>query len=127
MNAEFRPHLVDRAARRVDWAAVERAKQAEAARRRVERIAELRHIVFYNASRGNRDVDTLTDEPAAARLLISARNSADGRLVLAILQVAIDHRWGDVVKAAARYFGEHPVAGRIDELWQLTTTDRAAV
>lgn len=129
INAEYpelRTHIVDRAAKRVDWAEVERQRQDEAVRARVKRIAELRHIVFRNANRGHRGIEALTSEPEAARLLISAGNSADGRMVLAIVQVALDNRWSDVVKAGARYFGEHPVAARIHELWNLTA-DRAAV
>lgn len=123
INAErplFRTHLVDRVTKNIDWETVERAKQAEAARRTVERIAELRHIVFRNATRSHRGIEALTNEPAAARLLISASRSADSRLVLGILQVAMDNRWGDVVKAGTRYFREHPVAARIRELWDLT-------
>jgi hypothetical protein len=128
MTRTRRLTLPERAARNVDWATVEAARRNQAERRTVERIAELRHIVFRNATRGNGDVAALTNEPAAARLLTSAGNSADGFQVLAIVQVAIDNRWGDVVKAGARYFGEHPVAARIQELWNLTqATGRTAV
>jgi hypothetical protein len=110
----------------VDHAAVEAMRRNEAARAVAERIEVLRHIVFHNAARGNREIEDLTQEPEAARLLIRASASADGRMVLGILRVAIDNRWGDVVKAGARHFGEHPVAERIHELWTLTK-DRAAV
>ena len=122
----FRSHIVDRVAKRVDWADIERRRRDEAARATADRIAELRHIVFRNAARGNREIEDLTNEPDAARLLIRASGSADGFAVLAILRVAIDNRWGDVVKAGIRHFGEHPVAGRTQELWNLTT-GRAAV
>ncbi|MGV0603934.1 hypothetical protein [Mycolicibacterium sp. XJ1904] len=117
---------MDRATKRVDWAEVEQQRRDEAARARTERIAQLRHIVFRNAARGHCDIEDLTNEPDAGRLLISAGNSADGFQVLAIVQVAIGKRWGDVVKAGARHFGEHPVAARIRELWNLTT-DRTTV
>jgi hypothetical protein len=110
---------VEWTARNVDRAGVERAERKRAARANEERIATLRHIVFRNA-KPNRDVAALTNEPAAARLLISAGNSADGFQVLAIVRVAIDNRWHSVVQAGVRYFGEHPVADRIQELWQLT-------
>lgn len=122
----FRTTIVDRAAKRVDWADVERRRRDEAARATADRIAELRHIVFSNAARGNRQIEALTTEADAARLLIAAGNSFDGFLVLAIVRVAIDNRWSDVVKAGVRYFGEHPVAARIHELWNLTA-DRSAV
>lgn len=124
-HSHFRTHIVDRAAKRVDWADVERRRRDEAARARTERIAQLRHIMFRNAVRGGH-VEDLRTEADAARLLTSAGNCADGFTVLAIVQVAIDNRWSDVVKAGARYFGEHPVAARIHELWNLTT-DRATV
>lgn len=122
----FQTHIVDRAAKHVDWAEDERRRRDEAARARTERIAQLRHIVFRNAARGNRDIEALTTEADAARLLISAGTNADGFQILAIVQVAIDSRWGEVVKAGVRYFDEHPVATRIQELWHLTT-DRSAV
>jgi hypothetical protein len=128
IDARDRLTIFDRAAMNVDREAVEAMRLEEAARRTAERIAELRHIVFRNAARGHRDVAALTNEPAAARLLISAGNSADAFLVLAIVQVAIDRRWSQVVKAGARYFGEHPVAQRIQELWDLTrASGRTAV
>jgi hypothetical protein len=117
---------MERAARNVDHAAVKAMRRNEAARTTTERIEALRHIVFHNATRGNRHIEALTNEPAAARLLILASESADGPMVLGILRVAIDNRWGDVVKAGARHFGEHPVAERIHELWSLTT-GRSAV
>lgn len=122
----FRTHLVDRATKRVDWAAVERQRRVDAARVKTERIAELRHIVFHNAARGVRDIESLASESDAAHMLISASNQALGFYVLAIVRVAVDNRWHQVVRAGIRYFGEHPVAARIQELWNLTT-DRAAV
>ena len=118
--------IVERAVRNVDWADVERRHRDEAARATTQRIAQLRHIVFRNAARGRRDIEDIANEPAAARYLICASQSADGFAVLAILQVAIDHRWGDVVQAGIRYFGEHPVAARIQELWNLTAGRTAA-
>jgi hypothetical protein len=118
--------IVDRAAMNVDRAAVKRHEREQAARATAERIKVLRHIVFRNAARGNREIEDLTNEPDAARLLIRASVSADGFAVLGILRVAIDNRWGDVVNAGIRYFGEHPVAERIQELWNLTT-GRSAV
>lgn len=81
--------------------------------------------MFRNAARGRGDID-IADESAAARYLICASQSADGFAVLAILQIAIDHRWSDVVQAGIRHFGEHPVAARIQELWNLTTGRTAA-
>jgi hypothetical protein len=126
ISARDRLTLVDRAARNVDHAAVERMRQDQATRVTTERIKVLRHIVFRNAARGNREIEDITNEPEAARLLIQASVSADGFAVLGILRVAIDNRWGDVANAGIRYFGEHPVAGRIQELWNLTT-GRSAV
>ncbi len=111
---------------RVDWAEVERRRRDEAARSTAERVAQLRRIVFRNATRGNRRIEAVRTESDAARLLTSAGNNADGFQVLAIVQMGIDSRWGEVVKAGVRYFGEHPVATRIQELWNLTT-DRKTV
>jgi hypothetical protein len=128
VNAEppvFRTNIVDRAAKRIDWAAVERLRRDEAARARTERIAQLRHIVFRNAA-GGRNLRALTTEADAAQLLISAGNSADGFLVLAIVKVAIENRWPAVVQAGRRFFGEHPVADRLQELWDLIT-NRSAI
>lgn len=120
--------LVDRAAKNVDWSAVERQKRAEAARAREARIVELRHNIFCDAARGNRDINALTDQPAAARLLIAAGNNADSFQVLAIVRVAIDNQWPSVVQAGVCYFGDHPVADRIQELWRLThSTGRSLV
>lgn len=82
--------------------------------------------MFRTAARGNRYIEALSTEADAARLLISAGNNADGFQVLAIVRVAIDSQWGEVVKAGVRYFGEHPVAARIQELWHLAT-DRKTV
>ncbi|KWX19723.1 hypothetical protein AFM11_34335 [Mycolicibacterium wolinskyi] len=129
INARDGLTILDRAARNVNHAAVEAHRRDEAARATSERINVLRHIVFRNSTRGHRSVAALTSEPAAARLLVSASNSADGFLVLAIVRVAIDNRWGDVVNAGVRYFEafeEHPIAARIQELWNLTT-GRSAV
>jgi hypothetical protein len=39
---------------------------------------------------------------------------------------AIDRRWSNVVQAGICYFCEHPVAQRIQELWNLTTGRGAA-
>lgn len=122
----FRTTLVERAAKRVDWAAVEAGRRDEAARATAARIKALRRIVFGNAAHGRSDVAATRTEPAAAELLVAAGKSADSRLVLAILQKAIDNRWDHVVRAGIRYFGDHPVADRIHELWNLTA-DRNAV
>lgn len=116
---------LDWVTRNIDRAAVERADRKRVARETAERIATLHHIVFRNAV-SNRNVEALKNEPAASRLLISAGNSADGFQVLAIVRVAIDNRWHSAVQAGVRYFGEHPVADRIQELWNLTT-GRSAV
>jgi hypothetical protein len=113
--------ILERCTASVDRAAVERAEKERVARETAERIATLRHIVFRNAALGRLDIEGLTNEPAAARLLTSAGNNADGLAVLGILRVAIDHRWDQVVQAGVRYFGEHPVAARIQDLWNLTT------
>ncbi len=118
--------IVDLAAMNVDHAAVKRHEREQAARATAERTKVLRHIVFRNAARSNREIEALSTEADAARLLISAGNNADGFQVLAIVQVAVDSRWSEVVKAGVRYFGEHPVAARIQELWDLTT-DRKTV
>jgi hypothetical protein len=129
INAEYPRSgmtIVERAAKNVDRADVERMQQEEAARRTAKRIAVLRHIVFRNAARGRRDIEDLAGEPDAARLLIRAHNVADGFAILAIVRVAIDKRWHSVVQVGIRYFGEHPVATRIQELWNLTT-GRSAV
>lgn len=111
--------IFERAARNIDWEAVEATRRSEAERRTAERIAQLRHIVFRNAAH-NRDIDDLKSEADAARLLIRASNQADGFAVLGILRVAIDRRWKEVVRAGIRHFDEHPVAARIQELWNLT-------
>ncbi|MGV0740328.1 hypothetical protein ABQF35_28615 [Mycobacterium syngnathidarum] len=113
--------IVEWAARNVDHAVIEANRQDEAARATTERIKSLRHIVFRDAVRGNREIEALRNEPAAARLIIRASESADHRAVLGILQVAIDNRWSDVVKGGTRYFGESPIAALIQELWNLTT------
>jgi hypothetical protein len=121
--------IIDRAKKnyRVDPATAQRIKRDRVARETAERIAVLRRIVFRNAAR-NRDVAALRSEPDAARLLASASNQADSFLVLAILHTAIDNRWNHVVRAGIRYFGDHPVAARVQELWDLTlTADRTAV
>lgn len=118
-------HLLDRVRMKIDPSVVERDRRERAARETAERIATLRHIVFRNAA-SNRNVQALTKEAATARLLTSAGNSADGFLVLGILRVAIDKRWHAVVLAGIRYFGEHPVADRLQELWDLTA-GRSAV
>ncbi|WP_156744481.1 hypothetical protein [Mycobacterium sp. E740] len=117
--------LVERAATNIDHAAIEAQRRYQAARATVERVAALRHTVFRNAVR-NRDIEDLKNEANAARLLIRASQSADGFAILGILRVAIDNRWGDVVRAGIHYFGEHPVAGRLPELWSLTA-DRSEV
>ncbi|CAA0136111.1 Uncharacterised protein [Mycolicibacterium vanbaalenii] len=119
---------MERAEKRVDWAAVEARRRDEAARATVERIKTLRRSVFHNVARGRRDVAALRNEPDAAELLVAASNSAHDFMVLAILQKAIANRWDQVVRAGIGYFGDHPVADRIQELWNLThTTDRTTV
>ncbi|MCA2253864.1 hypothetical protein JF710_11855 [Mycobacterium intracellulare] len=120
ISTHYRPTLVEQAARNIDRDAIEVRRRDQAARQTAERIAQLRHVVFCNAARG-RHIEDLRTEADAARLLISADNCADGLTVLAIVQVAMDNRWSDVVRAGIRYFGEHPVAARIHELWTLTT------
>lgn len=117
--------IFERAARKIDWEAVEATRRSEAERRTAERIAQLRHIVFRNAA-NNRDIDDLENEADAARLLIRASSQADGFAVLGILRVAIEKRWKEVVRAGIRHFDEHPVAARIQELWNLTA-DRPTV
>lgn len=113
--------IVERAARNIDHAAIEAKRRDEAAQATTERIKTLRDVAFRNASRGNREIAALTNEPAAAELLIRASENFDRRMVLEILKVAVDNQWGDVVRAGIRYFGEQPVAGHIHELWNLTT------
>jgi hypothetical protein len=117
--------IVERCAMNVDPAAVERDRRERAARATADRIAVLRRIVFRNAAH-DRDVEALTDEAGAARLLTAAHNNANGFLVLGILRVAVDNRWNQVVQAGVRHFGDHPVSDRIQELWELTT-GRSAV
>ena len=124
-NSVGRVHLLDRVKMKIDSSVVERDRRERAARDTAERIATLRHIVFRNAA-SNRNVQALTKEAEAARLLTSAGNSADGFLVLGILRAAIDKRWHSVVLAGIRYFGEHPVADRLQELWNLNA-GRSAV
>ncbi|WP_163713131.1 hypothetical protein [Mycobacterium timonense] len=116
--------MAERVAKSVDPAAVEAMHRDEAARANEERIKVLRHIVFRNAARGRCDIEGLRNEADAARLLVSVGDQADGFAVLGILRVAIDNRWRQVVKAGIRYFGEHPVAARIQELWDITLTTR---
>jgi hypothetical protein len=84
-----------------------------------ERVAHLRHTIFRNTPR-NRTVDALTNEPDAARLLISARNQAYHDLIRSILAKAIDNRWELVVRAIIKHFDDHPLAPPIQELWNLT-------
>ena len=48
--------IVERVARNIDHAAVQRMQQDEAARATTQRIAQLRHIVFRNAAH-NRDIE----------------------------------------------------------------------
>lgn len=111
--------IVERVAKSVNREAVRRMREIEAPRATAERIAVLRQIVFRNAAQ-SRDLQALATEPEAAQLLISASNSADSFLVLGILHAAVDKRWAQVVQAGIRYFGEHPVADRLQELWDLT-------
>lgn len=128
-NHRGRVHLYDRVRRenRLDPATAARIERQRIARENAERIAVLRRIVFRNAAR-NSHLEALTNEHAAANLLSSAGDGADGFLVLAVAQVAIDNRWNSVVQAGICYFGDHPVAARLRELWNLTQiTDRAAV
>lgn len=102
--------LIERAEMNVDSAAVERRRREAAVRARAERIETLRRVLFQDACRGQRDIESLTNEAAAARVLVSAHKSAHDRLVLAILQVAIDNRWSDVVRAGARHFAFNRMA-----------------
>lgn len=119
--------MAERVAKSIDPAAIEAMRRDEAARANAERIQDLRHIVFRNAARGRRNIEDLTNQADAASLLVAVGNQADGFAVLGILRIAIEKRWSQVVKAGIRYFGEHPVAARIQELWDLTlTTDRRA-
>lgn len=116
---------------KVDRAAVEHAERNRAARANAERIQELRGIVFRNAAHDH-DVDALTNQAAAARMLASARSTEDNFLILGIVRVAIDNRWHQVVQAGIRHFqkhrhfSDHPVSARIQELWDLTTGRGAA-
>ncbi|WP_137145087.1 hypothetical protein [Mycolicibacterium sp. CR10] len=112
--------IVNRCKARVDPAAVERIEKDRVARATAERIAILRHNVFRNAEH-SRDVDALTNESGAARLLTAAHNNANSFLVLGILRTAIDNRWHHVVQAGISHFEDHPVSDRIQELWDLTT------
>jgi hypothetical protein len=120
--------IIDRCMKkfRADPATAQRIERDRVARETAQRIAVLRRIVFRNAAH-NRGVAGLKNEHAAAELLTSASNNADSFLVLGILQMAVDHRWKEVVRAGIRHFGDHPVSARIQELWELTiTTDRSA-
>ncbi len=113
--------LVERAARNVDHAAVEARCRAEAEHATVERIKTLRRILFHDAPRSDRLIDDLTTEASAVQLLRQAHDQAHDRLVLGIVEVAIDERWGDVVKAGTRHFGSDRTAALVEELWTLTT------
>ncbi|MDO3636406.1 hypothetical protein [Mycolicibacterium arseniciresistens] len=112
--------IVHRVARNIDQEAKQRMLAIEAARATAERIAALRQNIFRNAAY-TRDLQAVETEPEAARLLISASDSADNFLVLGILRMAIDKRWNQVVQAGIRHFGEHPTSAAIQELWHLTT------
>jgi hypothetical protein len=112
--------IVERAATNVDRAALKRMQQDEEARATAERIAHLRHTIFRNTP-GDRNVDALTNEEAAARLLISARNHGYHDLIRAILAKAIDRRWPTVVRAILKHFDDNPLGPLIQELWDLTT------
>ena len=124
----FRTTLVERAAKRVDWAAVEAQRRDEAARASVDRINVLRDKVFADAARyaAGLNETALRNERSAAELLLSASQQGNSRLVLAIVYAAIDKRWEEIVRAGICHFGDQPVAHRIEELWNLTA-DRAAV
>lgn len=119
--------LVERAARNVDWAAVERAESERIVRANVERREFLYSRLFRDVSR-RRDLAGLRTESAAQELFARALASADDRLQLGILRVAVDHRWRSVVTAFIKHWSyEHPIAVTVEELWTLTlTTSRTA-
>lgn len=126
---ERRLTITDRAARNVDWAAVQRARKAKDARAAVERREFLYGRLFGNAGAGGRDVAALRSEHEARELFSRALSNFDNRLQLQVLRVAVDNRWHAVVSAFIKVWaGEHPIADTVQELWTLTlTTDRAAV
>lgn len=108
----------------VDRAAVERDERDRVARANAERIAHLRHSVLHNTPRLSH-VDALTNEEAAARLLMLASNQGYHDMIRAILTKAIDRQWRSVVRAIVKHFADHPIGPLIEELWNLTTNRTA--
>jgi hypothetical protein len=124
----FRAHIEDRAAKRVDWAAAERAEKAESERAAAERREHL-YFRLFGSVRGNRLVEALRSEAEARELFKKAILNADVDLQIQILRVAVDNRWHAVVTAFIKQWtDEHGIAATVEELWSLIlTTGRAAV
>lgn len=113
--------IVERVARNVDRAAVERAEQVHAARTTAERITFLHSRLFGNVVPGG-DVAALRTENAAREMLTTALDSANNLRQVEILRVAVDNRWASVVEAFIKVWdGEHPIAATVQELWTLTS------
>jgi hypothetical protein len=118
--------LVERVVRKVDRAAVKRAEQEEIARTNAERREFLYDQLFRNVSPG-RDVLSLLTESTAQELFARALY-VDVQQQIAILQVAVDHRWSSIVTAFIKHWAgdpQHPIADTVQELWNLTTTRSA--
>lgn len=119
--------IVERVARNVDRAAVNRAEGERIMRVNVERRELLYSRLFQNVPAGA-DVTGLRTESAAQELFARALACSDSRLQVAILRAAIDNRWGSIVRAFVKTWDDHPTANTAQELWNLTlTTGRPTV
>ncbi|MFL0294218.1 hypothetical protein ACJH6J_24705 [Mycobacterium sp. SMC-18] len=111
---------------RIDHETVERSERERAANAAEERRKYLYARLFQHVT-PTRDVAGLRTESQASDMFLRARG--ENLLQIAILRVAVDNRWGSVVTAFIKLWdGEHPIAGTVQELWNLTlTTGRSAV
>lgn len=110
--------VLERAAMKVDRAAVERGERDRTARATAERIEFLYSRLFQNVV-VNRDVARLRTENAAREMFRFATSNLEQ---VEILRVAIDNRWTSVVRAFIKVWDdEHPISDTVQELWDLTT------
>lgn len=113
--------VVERCIAKVDRAAVEREERERIARATAERIQFLYGRLFGNVVLSP-DVRDLRTESQAREMFGLALNTADNRLQVQILRVAVDNRWATVVNAFIKVWaGEHPISKTVQELWDLTT------
>jgi hypothetical protein len=96
--------------------------------RRTERVNTLRQQLFGNKALSSSDaislrdaqerVASLTEEPAALKLLDQAELGGDTVMARAVLQKAIDEKWSGI---AHKYVEYHPAfEGNLEEYWALT-------